>query len=48
MNEKGEPRIAGCYIVRNEAVVLGRSLESIKGQTDELLVVDTGSTDDTV
>ena len=48
MNEKGELRLAGCYIVRNEAAVLGRSLESIKGQTDELLVVDTGSTDDTV
>ncbi|MGP1366539.1 MAG: glycosyltransferase [Schwartzia sp. (in: firmicutes)] len=48
MKEKGKPRIAGCYIVRNEAEVLGRSLESIEGQVDELVVVDTGSDDDTV
>ena len=48
MGRNGKIRIAGCYIVRNEAAVLARSLESIKGQTDELVVVDTGSTDDTV
>ena len=48
MKEQGKLRIAGCYIVRNEAAVLGRSLESIRGQIDELVVVDTGSDDDTV
>ena len=41
-------KITGCYIVKNEAEVLARSLESIAGEVDELVIVDTGSTDDTV
>ena len=40
-------RIAGCYIVRNEAAVLAKSLDSLAGAVDELVVVDTGSEDDT-
>ena len=41
-------KISACYIVKNEAAVLARSIESLQGNVDELLVVDTGSTDDTV
>ena len=44
----GFMRISACYIVKNEAAVLARSIESLQGNVDELLVVDTGSTDDTV
>ena len=40
-------RISACYIVRNEAAKLARSLESLRGAADEIVVVDTGSTDDT-
>ena len=35
-------------IVKNEAKNLPRCLESIKGLVDEIVIVDTGSTDDTV
>lgn len=41
-------KIIGCYIVKNEAEALSRSLQSIRGQVDELVVVDTGSTDNSV
>lgn len=41
-------RISACYIVKNEAENLKRSLSSIQGQADEVVVVDTGSTDQTV
>ena len=41
-------RISACYIVRNEAAKLARSLDSLQGTVDEIIVVDTGSTDDTV
>lgn len=41
-------KISGCYIVRNEARELERSIQSIQNQVDEVIVVDTGSTDDTV
>jgi tetratricopeptide (TPR) repeat protein len=37
-----------CLIVRNEARNLRRVLESVRGVANELIVVDTGSTDDTV
>ncbi len=40
-------RISACYIVKNEADVLQKSLESIRGQVDDILIVDTGSTDGT-
>lgn len=39
--------ISACYIVKNEADKLARSLESIKDIFDELIVTDTGSTDGT-
>jgi glycosyltransferase involved in cell wall biosynthesis len=37
-----------CIIVKNEAVNLPRCLESVRSIADELIVLDTGSTDDTV
>lgn len=37
-----------CVIVKNEAELLERCLNSIKGAADEIVVVDTGSTDNTV
>lgn len=40
--------ITACYITKNEAQNLARSLDSIRGLYDDLLVVDTGSTDDTI
>jgi len=42
------PRITLVMIVRNEAAVLERCLESVKNAVDEMVIVDTGSTDRTV
>jgi glycosyltransferase involved in cell wall biosynthesis/Tfp pilus assembly protein PilF len=42
------PTLTVCLIVRNEAVHLARCLESVRGLADDLVVVDTGSTDQTV
>ena len=36
-----------CMIVKNEAALLAGCLESVKGIVDEIVVVDTGSTDST-
>lgn len=41
-------KISACYITKNEERTLARSINSLKGQIDELIVVDTGSTDNTV
>jgi tetratricopeptide (TPR) repeat protein len=41
-------RISACLIARNEAANLARCLNSLKGLVDEVVVVDTGSTDETV
>ncbi|WP_295919409.1 glycosyltransferase [Anaerovibrio lipolyticus] len=41
-------KISAVYIAKNEAHNIARSLESIKDTVDELILVDTGSTDDTV
>lgn len=41
-------KISTCLIAKNEAVNIGRCLESIKSISDEIIVVDTGSTDNTV
>ena len=40
--------ISACYIVKNEEENLQCSIASIKTQVDEIVVVDTGSTDNTV
>lgn len=42
------PLIAVCMIVKNEAELLPRCLDSIAGLWDELIIVDTGSRDRTV
>ncbi len=39
--------ISGCMIVKNEEKVLARCLDSIADLMDELIIVDTGSTDST-
>lgn len=40
-------KITGCYIVKNEENNIGKSIESLRSSVDEIIVVDTGSTDDT-
>lgn len=37
-----------CSIVKNEALILSRMLDSISALADEIIIVDTGSTDSTV
>lgn len=39
--------ISLCLIVKNEEATLGRCLNSVAGVTDEIIIVDTGSTDTT-
>jgi tetratricopeptide (TPR) repeat protein len=41
-------KLSFCMIVKNEAENLARCLNSVKDVADELLVLDTGSTDETV
>jgi len=41
-------RISLCMIVKDEEAMLGRCLAAVTGHVDELIVVDTGSTDRTV
>lgn len=41
-------KLSFCMIVKNEAENLSRCLESVKEAVDELIVLDTGSTDETV
>ena len=40
-------QISLCMIVKNEEAVLARCLDSIKELMDEIIIVDTGSTDRT-
>ena len=40
-------QISACYIVKNEAENLPRSIASLRQAVDEIIVVDTGSTDET-
>jgi len=44
----GRPKLSVCLIVKNEEELLGQCLESLKDVWNELVVVDTGSTDNTV
>lgn len=44
----GGIRLTACMMVKNEEEMLPRCLESIRGRVDEIVVVDTGSTDRTV
>ncbi len=41
-------KVSACIIAKNEEKNLPRLLESIKGKFDEIIVVDTGSTDKTI
>lgn len=41
------PLISLCMIVQNEEAVLGRCLDSVADLVDEIILVDTGSTDNT-
>ena len=47
-HSKSKIKISACYIVKNESKNLSRSIESLKTQVDEIIVVDTGSTDNTI
>lgn len=40
-------QISLCMIVKNEHDTIARCLESVKGAVDEIIIVDTGSSDDT-
>lgn len=42
-----KPTVSLCMIVKNEEDVLARCLESVKDYVDEMIIVDTGSTDQT-
>jgi glycosyltransferase involved in cell wall biosynthesis len=41
------PTISLCMICKNEEATLGRCLDTVRGLVDEIVVVDTGSTDET-
>ena len=41
-------RVSACMVVKNEGARLRRALDSMVGLIDELVVVDTGSEDDTI
>lgn len=43
-----KPRLSVCLIVKNEERFLGRCLASVRGLADQIVVVDTGSTDRTI
>lgn len=43
-----EKTVSLCMIVKNEEKLLARCLTSVKNLTDEIILVDTGSTDNTV
>lgn len=45
---KNRPTLSACMIVKNEERFLSQCLTSIKGAVDEIIIVDTGSTDSTV
>lgn len=48
LKPEGGIRLSACLIVKNEEKHLERCLASLKGHVDEIVVVDTGSTDRTV
>lgn len=47
-NTNNQLRITLCLIAKNESANLPRLFESVRGAADEIVIVDTGSTDDTV
>lgn len=47
MSANSQPTISLCMIVKDEEELLPRCLQSVQGVVDEIVVVDTGSSDDT-
>jgi len=47
-NNEGSLKISLCMIVKNEENMLRGSLSSVQGLVDEIIIVDTGSTDKTL
>jgi len=45
MQEKMSDSISLCMIMKDEEKRLGRCLDSVYGLVDEIIIVDTGSTD---
>ena len=43
-----EPTLSACMIVKNEEKLLEQCLESVKDVVNEIIIVDTGSTDNTI
>src|SRR5580658_9834415 len=43
-----KPRLSLAMIVKNEARCLARCLRSIEAMVDEIIIADTGSTDETI
>jgi glycosyltransferase involved in cell wall biosynthesis len=48
VSEEIKPKLSVAMIVKDESRCLARCLQSIKGIADEIIIVDTGSTDETV
>jgi len=48
MSLPAHPKLSLAMIAKNEARCLARCLQSVRGVADEIIVTDTGSTDDTV
>ena len=48
MQNTRKPNISACMIVKNEEEFLPNCLNSIKDAVDEIIIVDTGSTDNTI
>lgn len=48
VSNNGRPSLSACMIVKNEEKFLAQCLKSIKDTVDEIIIVDTGSTDRTV
>lgn len=41
-------RLSACFAIKNESAVIEKSLDALVGLADEIVIVDTGSTDDTL
>ena len=41
-------KLSACTITKNEALNIGKSIDSYKDYVDEIIVVDTGSIDETI
>jgi glycosyltransferase involved in cell wall biosynthesis len=48
INIQKKPTISCCMIVKNEEAFLAQCLKSVKNYVDEIIIVDTGSTDNSV